>query len=237
METLKQDARRFGMPFLNPCVNLSDEKCVSQGEAVLLGLCFVRDVGKSGAETLVRERRRGGAYIGAGDLVRRTGLKPQAVESLVMASTFDTITSNRRQALWEAGLHPRPSSNRQAVLPASMDASIPRLPDFTDAEKMAAEYAVMGIHPRGHLMEFVRPTLESQVMPCAEVEKLDDGAPVLVAGWPVARQHPKGRDGITFVTIEDETGDTQVVLWPDVHKRFRRELRSQVVLIAGEISR
>ncbi len=237
METLKQDARRFGVPFLNPCVNRSEEKCIPKGDSVLLGLRFIRDVGEAGADRILWERERGGGYTGAGDLVRRTGLKPQAVESLVMAGAFDAITPNRRQALWEAGLHPRPSRNGQAALPASMDASVPRLPDFTDAEKMAAEYAVMGIYPRGHLMEFVRPTLESQVMTCAEVERLDDGAPVLVAGWPVARQHPKGRDGTIFVTIEDETGDAQVILWPHIYERYRREMGSQVVLITGEISR
>ena len=127
-------------------------------KSVLLGLRFIKDVGEAGADRILRERERGG-YVGAGDLVRRTGLKPQAVESLVMAGAFDAITPNRRQALWEAGLHPRPSRNGQAVLPASMDGSVPRLADLTDAEKMAAEYAVMGIYPRGHLMEFVRPTL------------------------------------------------------------------------------
>ena len=237
METLKQDARRFGVPFLNPCVNRSEEKCVPHGKSVLLGLRFIKDVGERGADRILRERKRGGPYTGAGDLVRRTGLKPHAVESLVMAGAFDAITPNRKQALWEAGLHPRPSRNGQAVLPASMDASVPRLADFTDAEKMAAEYAVMGIYPRGHLMEFVRPTLEPGVLTCAEVERLDDGAPVLVAGWPVARQHPKGRDGTIFVTIEDETGDAQVILWPHIYKQYRRELGSQVVLIAGEISR
>ena len=237
METLKQDARRFGVPFLNPCVNLSDEKCVQRGASVLLGLRFIKDVGEAGADRILRERKSGGAYTGAGDLVRRTGLKPQAVESLVMAGAFDGITPNRRQALWEAGLHPRPSRNGQAVLSASMDASVPPLADFTDAEKMAAEYAVMGIYPRGHLMEFVRPTLAPDVLTCAEVDRLDDGAPVLVAGWPVARQHPKGRDGTIFVTIEDETGDAQAILWPHIYKRYRRELGSQVVLIAGEISR
>ena len=93
------------------------------------------------------------------------------------------------------------------------------------------------IRSRGHLMQFVRPTLESGGLTCAEVERLDDGAPVLVAGWPMARQHPKGRDGTIFVTIEDETGDAQVILWPHIYKQYRRELRSQVVLIAGEISR
>ena len=236
-ETLKQDARRFGVPFLNPCVNRSEEKCIPQGESALLGLRFIKDVGDAGAARILRERKRGGAYTGSGDLVRRTGLKPQAVESLVMAGAFDGVSPNRRQTLWEAGLHPRPGRNGQAVLPASMDASVPRLADFTDAEKMAAEYAVMGIYPRGHLMQFVRPTLEPGVLTCAEVERLDDGAPVLVAGWPVARQHPKGRDGTIFVTIEDETGDAQVILWPHIYKQFRRELGSQVVLIAGEVSR
>ncbi len=237
VETLKQDARRFGVPFLNPCVNSSQVKCIPKGASVLLGLRFIKDVGERGAEEVVKGRERGGAYTGAGDLVRRTGLKPQAVDSLVMAGAFDSVTPNRRQALWEAGLHPRPSKNGQAALPASMDASVPRLADFTDAEKMAAEYAVMGIYPRGHLMQFVRPTLAPEVMTCAEVDRLDDGAPVLVAGWPVARQHPKGRNGTIFVTIEDETGDAQVILWPHIYKQCKRELGSQVVLIAGEISR
>ena len=141
----------------------------------------------------MRERRRGGVYISAGDLVRRTGLKPHAMESLVMAGAFDSVTPNRKQALWETGLHPRPSRNGQAVLPASMDASMPRLADFTDAEKMAAEYAVMGIYPRGHLMEFVRPTLAPEVLTCAEVERLDDGASVLVAGLAGGETAPEGQ--------------------------------------------
>ena len=237
IETLKQDARRFAVPFLNPCVNRSEAKCTQLGKSVLLGLRFIKDVGEAGAGTIIRERKRGGAYTNAGDLVRRTGLKPQAVESLVMAGAFDTIAPNRKQSLWEAGLHSRPGRNGQAALPASMDASVPRLADFTDAQKMATEYAVMGIYPRGHLMQFVRPTLAPEVLTCAEVERLDDGAPVLVAGWPVARQHPKGKDGTIYVTIEDETGDTQVILWADIYKRYRRELGSQVVLIAGELSR
>ena len=84
---------------------------------MLLGLRFIKDVGDAGASRILQERKRGGAYTGAGDLVRRTGLKPQAVESLVMSGAFDGVTPNRRQALWEAGLHPRPSRNGQAVLP------------------------------------------------------------------------------------------------------------------------
>ena len=96
VETLKQDAWRFGVPFLNPCVNRSGVDCVPSGDSVLLGLRFVKDVGAASAKLIVEERERHGSYSGAADLVRRTGLKPQAVESLVMAGAFDSLVSNRR---------------------------------------------------------------------------------------------------------------------------------------------
>ena len=169
--------------------------------------------------------------------MRRTGLKPQAVLSLAMAGAFDGIMPNRREALWEAGLHHRPTRNGQAPLPISTEDSVPRLPDFTAREKMVGEYRVMGIYPRGHLMEFVRPGLGPNVLPTADVEKRGDDEWVTVAGWPVARQHPRGRNGTVFVTIEDETGDVQVIVWSDLFARRRRELGSQVVEVTGRVSR
>ena len=131
METLKQDARRFGVPFLNPCVNRSGVRCIPHRSAALLGLRMVKDVVEESARLLVEERVRNGPYATAGDLVRRTGLKLQALLSLVMAGAFDSITSNRREALWEAGLYARPSRKGQVVLPVSMEDSVPRLADFT----------------------------------------------------------------------------------------------------------
>ncbi len=237
IETLKQDARRFGMPFLNPCVNRSGVRCIPHRGAVLVGLRMVKDVGEAAASLLVEERERHGPYATAGDLVRRTGLKPQAMLSLVMAGAFDGITSNRRETLWEAGLYARPPRNGQVTLPVSMEDSVPRLDDFTPYEKMIGEYRVMGIYPRGHLMKFVRPSLDADVLPTEDVEGLKDGERVRVAGWPVARQHPKGRNGTVFVTIEDETGDVQIIVWHDLFVRRGRELGSQVVEVTGRLSR
>ena len=131
VETLKQDARRFGVPFLNPCVNLSGVDCVPCGDSVLLGLRFIKDVGAASAQAIVGEREQYGHYAGAGDLVRRTGLKPQAVESLVMAGAFDFLVSNRRQALWDAGLSIRPSKNGQPSFSGAVNGNVPDLPDFT----------------------------------------------------------------------------------------------------------
>ena len=83
----------------------------------------------------------------------------------------------------------------------------------------------------------LRPVLGPGVLPAGEVEKLQDDEAVRVAGWPVARQHPHGRDGTVFVTIEDATGDVQVIVWRDLFARRRRELGSQVVEVTGRVSR
>ena len=237
IETLKEDARRFGVPFLNPCVNRSRARCIPDEGSVLLGLQLVKDVGAESAEAIVEERERGGPYSGAGDLVRRTGLRPAAVESLAMAGAFDDVTLNRREALWDAGLAIRPSGKGQRALPVSTQGGVPELADFTEYEKMATEYRVMGLYPRGHLMEFVRPVLDPRVLPADAVEGCGDGEEVLVAGWPIARQHPRGRHGTVFVTIEDETGDVQLILWPRIFARCRGKLRSQVIQAGGVVSR
>ena len=66
---------------------------------------------------------------------------------------------------------------------------------------------------------------------------MDEGREVIVAGWPVARQHPRGQKGTVFVTLEDETGDVQLILWPRVFTRHRGELKSNVLLVKGVVSR
>ena len=237
LETIKQDARRFGVVFLNPCVNRSQARCIPDGGYLLLGLGLIKDVGEESAGAIVEERDRYGPYLGPGDLVRRTGLKPQAVLSLVMAGAFDGLNPNRREALWEAGLSTRPTRSGQRAFPVSVEGGVPDLADFTAFERMAGEYRVMGIYPRGHLMEFVRPSLSRDVLPASAVESIDESREILVAGWPVARQHPRGKDGTVFVTMEDETGDAQLILWAKVFARRRRELGSQVILVRGVVSR
>ena len=235
LETLKEDARRFGVPFRNPCVNRSQAKAIPADGCVRLGLQGVKDVGQAGAERIVQEREEHGPYAGAGDLVRRTGLPPQAARSLVAAGAFDAIIPNRRRALWEAESAIPPARNGQRAL--AVAAEVPALADWTDEEKMVGEYRALGIYPRGHLMAFVRPTLPPDVLPAADVEKAPEKQKLRVAGWPIARQHPRGRDGTVFVTIEDESGELQCVLWPRVFARYRHALRGPVLLVTGTVAR
>ena len=191
IETLKQDATRIGIPFLNPCVNRSEVNCIPHHGAVLLGLRLVKAVGAVAARHIIEERARGGRYSGAGALVRRTALKPQAVESLVMAGAFDSISPNRKQALWDAALYPRPGRSNQTALSLSMEDSIPQLADFGSLEKALNEYASLGVYPKGHLMEFVRPSLSKQVLSSSQVEQSKEGDSVVVAGLTIAKQHPR----------------------------------------------
>ena len=237
LETIKEDARRFGVTFLNPCVNRSQARCIPDDGRLLLGLGIVKDVGEESARAMVEEREMHGPYTGPADLVRRTGLKPQAVLSLAMAGAFDGLNPNRREALWEAGLSARPTRRGQRAFPVSVEDGVPDLTDFTAFDRMAGEYRVMGIYPRGHLMEFVRPGLSPDALPASALEEVEEGREVLVAGWPVARQHPRGKEGTVFVTLEDETGDVQLILWPRVFSRHRGELRSNVLLARGVVSR
>ena len=233
---MKQDARRFGVPFLNPCVNRSLERCRPEVGSVRVGLEFIKDVGLKGAQLIVAERERGGLYKDPSDLVRRTGMKTEAIQSLALAGAFDGLVSNRRQALWNAGLGVLPGRKSQPALPLTISGQAAQLPDFSDFERMAGEYRVLGIYPDGHLMQFVRPGLDRRVLPTTAIEHQEEGTEVWVAGWPVARQHPRGQHSTVFVTIEDEEGDTQLIVWPPVFERCKQQLRSQVILARGHVS-
>ena len=237
VETLKEDARRFGVFFLNPCINRSRVRCTPEDGAARLGLGMIKDIGPESAKLIVKERELHGPYSDAGELVRRTGLKPQSVRSLVEAGAFDALTPNRREALWDVGLSIRPARHGQRAFPVATADPPPKFNDFTDFEKMASEYRVLGIYPRGHVMEFIRPSLDASVRTTAETYQAEDGERIQVAGWPIARQHPRGADGIVFVTIEDETSDVQAFISPKVFARCRRALANQIILLTGRIDR
>ena len=191
-------------------------------------------------DLVVEERERHGPYAGAAETVRRTGLKPQAVESLIMAGAFDSLTPNRRKALWDAGLGTRPGRNGQRAFPRDANEETPDLADFTAWEKMAGEYRVMGIYPQG-THDGVRQAHAGTPGSCprprwSACRRRRRGDQRWRAG-PSPGSTPREQDGTVFVTIEDETGDAQVILWPQVFRQSRRQLGSHVLLVRGTVSR
>ena len=234
LETLKEDAKRHGITVLNPDVNFSHEKSIIKDESLLMGLRNVRSVGEAAASAVVQERARGGRYETLADAMRRTGLQREAVENLVMSGAFDSLVPDRRQALWEVGLRYRPTG-QQRSLELSVDQDMAQLPLLSDWEAMGGEYTTMGVHPGGHLMEKLRPTLGADVVPSDEVPYLEDGMEVTVAGLVIRRQRPLAK--AVFLTLEDEFGHSPIVVWPKTYQRYRHVLREAVLKVRGVVSR
>ena len=238
IEAIKQDARRFDVPFLNPSVNFSGAKCSCNKNSLLLGLEFVKGVGIRHAKNIIEERDENGLFLSVGDFVRRVPVDATLVESLIYSGAFDSISGsscNRKKFLWEAGIYPTPSGANRP-LPLLMDDSIPELIDFSSYEKMLGEYKYMDIYPSGHIMDFIRHKLPSNTKQAIDIYSLPVGQEVTVAGWAIARQHPSGNKGTVFVTVEDETGDVQLIVWRDVFDQYKHLLKEPLLLATGLIS-
>ena len=237
LETLKQDARKFGVTFINPDINKSQTQSISKDESVLLGLKFIKHIGTKVADSIIGERKRQGPYISTIDFVRRTGLSSKSVTSLIYAGAFDSINSNRRMTFWESGIYNSPQNTQQFSLPLNFDDSMPQLDDFSEYEKMLGEYEAISMYPRGHIMEFIRPYVNNATSTASEIYSINEGVTVTVAGWPVARQHPKGQNKTVFVTLEDESGDIQIVIWPNIFNHSQKILNNHLISVTGTVSR
>ncbi len=109
------------------------------------------------------------------------------------------------------------------------------LSSMSGYETMLGEYAVIEIHPRSHLMAYLRDRLPASMTRAEDLEDLTDDAPVQVCGLVVRRRHPAAN--AIFLTLEDETGHSPVVLWPAVFEKFRFEIRAPVLMVWGRASR
>ncbi len=238
-ETLKEDAKRHGIAVLNPDINDSIEKCTIKDESLLLGFFQVRGVGEAAAASIVSARGKGGHFTSLADAMERTGLQREALENLVNAGAFDSLSTSslkadRRAALWEVGLRYRPGGYQQP-LPLPVEQDMPGLPPQSQWEAMAGEYRTMGVYPKGHLMGMMREYLPHQVSSSQDILDLPDGTEVTVAGLVIRRQRPLAK--AVFVTLEDEFGHTPFVIWPQVYEKYRLVLREPVLMIRGEVSR
>ena len=200
----------------------------------MLGLLHVRGLGEANADAVVGARERGGPFRSLADAMERSGLRREAVESLVAAGAFDAMTPDRRSALWEAGLLYQPVGAQKTLrLPVEQDMA--QLPMMTGWETMLDEYRTMGVHPGGHFMSHMRERLPGDITPSHEVTDLEDGAEVTVAGLVIRRQHPNAN--AVFVTLEDEFGHVPLVIWPQVFERYRLVIREPVLKVRGFVSR
>jgi error-prone DNA polymerase len=247
-QSLLADARRHGVEVRGVDINASDAlptleepvavACdhphapVEPQPAIRLGLSGIRNLGKDVAERIAAER----PYHSMEDLVRRIPLSTAALEALATAGAFGCFGLTRRSALWAAGaLAGGGPGQLPGVVPG---VQAPPLPPMTAIEETLADLWAGGTsstHPIVH----VRRTLdELGVVPSGRLREVPAETNVLVAGLVTHRQRPPTAGGIVFVSLEDETGITNVVCRPEVWARHRTvALDAQALLVTGRLER
>ncbi len=237
-----RDVREHGIEVRPVDVNASGWDCTLEpgagGPALRLGLRCARGLSEAHADRLVASR--GNGYPDPAAVQRRAGLPTRAVERLAEADAFASLGMSRRDALWEAKRLPPTVLDELPLFGAGqeddMEEEPAAMPEAGDGEEVAEDYRVLGFTLRQHPLELLRPDVAAT--PAAELVEAADGARLRVAGLVTARQRPHSASGVMFMTIEDETGVANVIVWPRVLARFRREaVTSRMVAVRGRLQR
>jgi error-prone DNA polymerase len=190
----------------------------SSRHAVRLGLHMVSGLPEKDAQTLVAAR--GAGYETPGEIARRAGCNRRALDRLAQADTFSSMTLDRRQALWKTsvldGKIPPLFAGAELFDDPETD-----LPPTTGSQEVLADYLATGLTLREHPLTFLRPWLKiRQVVAASELKTIPHGKAVLVAGLVLFRQHPQTAKETIFITMEDETGAVNVIVWKHVHVKY-----------------
>jgi error-prone DNA polymerase len=180
---------------------------------------------------------RGNGYRDIPGLWQRAGLSLSTLETLAKADAFRSIGLDRRQALWEVkALADRPSAlaEEQHILEPVVS-----LPVMRPSEHVVQDYAATSFSLKGHPVGFLRPKLEKmKAVPAKRIWDIKPGTPVKLAGIVLVRQQPPTASGVVFVTVEDETGVANLIVFNDVYKKFRKELlAARLLLVEGKLER
>jgi error-prone DNA polymerase len=234
-----RDAQRHGVQTLPPDVNASAAMSEVQDGAVRVGLSFVQGIGEDDAKALVEERDRNGPFTSVRSLAQRARLSQHGLEALVMSGACDCFGLKRRELLWQLGLVPRSQSvagsggeARQLALPLDPTAETPELPEPTVWERMLSDYRSTGLSVGVHPLELLRPHLPDGTLTSTQLAAERHGARVAFAGMVVARQRPATANGVVFMLLEDELGQVNLIVAPQVYDRFRAAVRGEPLLLA-----
>jgi len=224
---LVQDARRHGVEVRAPEVNLSDWDCtLEQGGAVRLGLRMVSGLSEAAGKRLAS----GKPYASIHDLdVNRKDLR-----CLARAGALQSLAGHRRLAHWAAA-----GAGRHAPLEIPAAERIPALAPPSEGQDIVADYASLGLTLGRHPLALLRKHLKKlNLVTAGELKCIPHGSTARVAGLVTCRQRPDTASGVVFVTLEDETGCINVVVWRHLVERQRRSLiGSRLLAVAGSVER
>jgi error-prone DNA polymerase len=209
------------------------------GLALRLGFRQVDGFQEKWANTIVACRNN--RYGAVGDVARRAKLPKRALIILAEADCFQSLNKDRRETLWDVR---RLADDDALPLFASQfveeqpEEEIAPLPVMPESEHVLADYQMLRLSLRAHLMKFLRDLFRDEgVMSCKQISEAADGAEAACAGIVLTRQMP-GDAGVVFITLSDETSVTNVVVWPRLVEPFRREIMgARLLVVEGKVQR
>ena len=235
---LVQDLRRHGAEVRGVDINRSDWDCTLEaredGDAVLrLGFRMVKGLTETAGQRIV-ERRAAGKFLNAQELRERVGLDRRELGVLASAGALHALEGHRHQARWAvAGVE-----NPEGLL-ASMQRfePMPLLGKPTEGQNIVADYKSVGLTLERHPMYLIRHRLDRFRYAQAErLPEMANGRSISVAGLVITKQRPGTASGVTFVTLEDETGHINLVVWKHIAERDRAALlNARLMGVRGEL--
>jgi error-prone DNA polymerase len=259
---LVQDARRHGVEVRPVEVTMSEWECTLEkvgsattlgatdphvkapqekssltplSPALRLGLRLVAGLSEAGAHRIV-EARRTQPFASVADLARRAPLDKRDLACLAEAGALAALAGHRHDAAWDvAGVEGLPP----LIAGSTFEEADPALPPPTEGQDIVADYRTLSLTLRRHPLALLRSTLQRRrLATAAEIAQAPQGRIVRTAGIVIGRQRPDTASGVVFVTLEDETGATNVIVWRDVGDRQRRELLgAKLLAVFGKVER
>ena len=241
---LVQDVRRHGVEVLPVDVNRSDWDCTlvysdvpGSAPRLRLGLRLVKGLSEAGAMQLCAARRAGD-FATVQALIMRSGIHERDRESLAAADALRSLSHDRHQAFWAvAGYEaPLPLCAGAADWPDPVSTPV-LLPKPSEGQDIMADYNSVGLSLRRHPLALFREHLHAhQVCAATVLSELDNGRRVKVAGIVTARQRPQTASGVTFMTLEDESGFLNVIVWPAVAEAHESAVyEARLLGVAGHV--
>lgn len=236
---LVQDARRHDVEVRPVDVMYSNVDCtledMPETPAVRLGLRLIHGLRSISADRIMQERAEA-AFLDAEELARRAGLEQHEMKLLAAAGALESLSGHRRQQVWEAAaLHAVPA----LLTDAPVDEDFLELPAAREGEEVLWDYASIGLTLRSHPMQLLRSRLAKYHLKTSEeLRRIPNGRLVRTAGIVTLRQQPETANGTIFVSLEDEHGATQVIVWRSVKEAQRQVLLgSRLMAVKGRWQR
>lgn len=231
---LIQDARRHKLVVLPVCIAHSDWQHTldhsNSQPALRLGLCLVKGVSEGSALKLVASRQQR-PFSSIKDVKARKLLDKKELMKLINANAFQCFEGNRRRAYWQS-LQMNDGLNTQQAGSANF------IKDLQPIDSLLADYRnARGVSLDHHPMQLLRDSAPfNRCTPASQLLQRRNNSLIEVSGIVTGRQRPGTASGVLFMTLEDETGNTNVVLWKSIQERFRQQiLNCQILYIKGRI--